>query len=108
FTPLLLQAARPALFACDNGPVLLAFAVSNRAEQAVAERVSTRQRDSSEISGFHDQVEIFETQKRGESNLVVGFVDHDLSVDFIGGRREEAFRHDIEKYLRHDLIFPYD
>jgi hypothetical protein len=103
----MMQVAGACLLERERGDVFVGIAVGDRAEQPVAKRVAARQRHSRDVAGADNQVGILEVQRNGGAGALVAFVDDDFSVDLVGGRREEPFRHDVEEHLRLDVILSH-
>src|SRR4029453_16024760 len=91
----LFESAGARLFTADYRPVLVALVVRDRRKQSITKRISAWERYARRFRSSHDEAEIFETKQCCEPHLVVGFIDHDLAVDLVGRRSEEAFGHDF-------------
>src|SRR5262245_59435634 len=102
----LLEAAGAGLLAADNGPVLVPVVMCDSGKQPVTKGIATRQRNSRGFGSRHDEAEILKSEKRGEPDLVVGFVDHDLSVDLVCRGGEKTLGHHFVKNLGNYTVFP--
>src|SRR5688572_16548071 len=86
----LFESAGARLFTANYRPVLVAVVMRDRRQQSITKRVSAGERYARHFRSSHDEAKILETQQCCESDLVVGFIDHDLAVDFVSRRSEEA------------------
>src|SRR5688572_19395607 len=103
----LFESAGARLFTANYRPVLVAVVMRDRRQQSITKRVSAWERYARHFRSSHDEAKILEAQQCCESNLVVGFIDHDLAVDFVSRRSEEAFGHDFIEDLRDHTILSH-
>src|SRR5207245_8862171 len=101
--------AGPALLAGENRLILVAVAVRDSPQQAVAIDVEARQWNSRDIGRRGYQVGVLNTDQDGRPDMIVSFVHHGFAVTLVRGcARDSNVGHHVVKQLLRDNVFAYE
>ncbi len=101
-TLLFAQPAGACLVARHYRPVVFAFAVSDRADQAIAPDIAARQRNAHRLGGGERGVGVLEAQNSALAGRKVTFLDDQLPVGLVNDDPADLFnaRVAVEKFRR--------
>src|SRR5262249_45996101 len=100
----LLQSARSCLLLRHHRPIVLAFAMRDRTDEAIAPDIAARQRHADRSAGGEREIGVFQSEHGALPGWLIALLGDDLAVDLVSRAGEQAVGHHIEKNFRCDVI----